>query len=122
MADKKTILYVQTSGLDAPERQYAPLILATTAAAMGVDAIVYYLAKGVTVVKKGVPETIKMGAFPPLKDAMDQALKSGVKLMVCEQSCMLFGIPRGDFVAGSQVVGAATLNDLLLDCDAAISF
>ena len=35
MADKKRMLYVQTSGIDRPERAYAPLVLATTAASKG---------------------------------------------------------------------------------------
>ncbi len=48
---KKKILYVQTSGVDTPERTYAPFILAATAAAMGIDATIYFLIKGVTVVK-----------------------------------------------------------------------
>jgi predicted peroxiredoxin len=53
---------------------------------------------------------------------MNQAIKAGVKLQVCEQSCMLLGIDKGQFVKDSKVVGAATLNDLLLEADAVLSF
>ena len=49
---KKKILYMQTSGVDTPERTYAPFILAATASAMGLDATIYFVIKGVTVVKK----------------------------------------------------------------------
>ncbi len=122
MAEKKKILYIQTSGVDTPERAYAPFILATTAAMMGIDATIYFLIKGVTIVKKGEAEKIKMGGFPSLKEVMDQAVKAGVKLMVCEQSCMLLGIPRGDFTPEAKIVGAATLNDLALNADAVICF
>ncbi|WXG42123.1 MAG: DsrE family protein [Candidatus Freyarchaeum deiterrae] len=122
MAEKQKILYVQTSGTDTPERLYAPFILGATAAAMGVDATIYFVIKGVTVVKKGEAEKIKLGSFPSLKDVMNQAIKAGVKLQVCEQSCMLLGIDKGSFVKDSKVVGAATLNDLLLDADAVLSF
>jgi len=118
----KKILYVQTSGVDTPERLYAPLILATTARMMGVDATVYFLIKGVTVVKKGEAEKIKIGSFPGLKEVMDQAIKAGVKLMVCDQSTQLMGLNRGDYIDAAKVVGAATLNDLLLNADAVISF
>lgn len=38
----KKILYVQTSGLDTPERLYAPFILGSTAASMGIEATVYF--------------------------------------------------------------------------------
>mgnify|MGYP001151339716 FL=1 len=122
MTEKKRILYVQTSGVDNPERAYSPFILATTAAMMGIDATVYFLIKGVTLVKKGEAEKIKIGSFPSLKDVMDQAVKAGVKLVVCEQSCGLLGIPRGDFTPESKIVGAATLNDLALNADAILCF
>jgi|GEM_PF-2698720 len=41
--------------------------------------------------------------------------------LVCEQSCLLLGLDRGDFVEGAEVVGAATLNDVVLSADAVVS-
>lgn len=120
--EKEKILYVQTSGIDTPERTYAPFILATTAVAMGIDATIYFVIKGVTIVKKGEAEKVKLGEFPSLQQVMDQAIQAGVKLEVCEQSCMLLGIDRGDFVDESVVVGAATLNDRALDADSVLCF
>ncbi len=120
--EKEKILYVQTSGIDTPERTYAPFILATTAVAMGIDATIYFVIKGVTIVKKGEAEKVKLGEFPSLRQVMDQAIQAGVKLEVCEQSCMLLGIDRGDFVDESVVVGAATLNDRALDADSVLCF
>ena len=122
MSEKKRILYVQTSGVDTPERTYAPFVLATTAAIMNIDTTIYFLVKGVTVVKKGEAEKIKLGSFPSLKEVMDQATKAGVKLLVCEQSTQLLGLSRGDFIPEAKVVGAATLNDLVLDADAILCF
>lgn len=122
MSAKRKILYVQTSGIDNPERAYAPFILATTAAMMNIEATVYFVIKGVTLVKKGEAEKIKLGSFPTLKEVMDQAVKAGVKLSVCEQSCGLLGIPRGAFTKEANVVGAATLNDLALEADAVLCF
>jgi len=122
VASKKKILYVQTSGTDQPERSYAPFILATTAAMMNIEATVYFVIKGITLVKKGEAERIKLGSFPSLRDVMNQAIKAGVKLVVCEQSCNLLGIPRGDFVSEASIVGAATLNDLALNADAVLCF
>ncbi len=117
-----TLLYVQTSGIDTPERLYSPFVLAQTAKAMGIDAIIYFLGMGITVVKKGNAEKIKMGSFPSLKEIMDQAVKAGVKLMVCEQSCQLIDLAKGDFVPPAEIVGAATLNDLVLDADGTMWF
>ena len=121
MAEKKKIVYLQTSGTDTPERLYAPFILAATAAAMDIEPIVYFFIKGITAVKKGEAEKIRIGQFPSLSEVIDQAVGAGVKLMVCEQSCMLLGLDRGDFIEPAQVVGAATLNDIVLDADAVIS-
>ena len=120
MSAKKKILYVQTSGVDTPERTYAPFVLAATAAAMGLDPTIYFFIKGITIVKKGTAEKVKVGQFPTLRQVMDQAIKAGVKLVVCEQSCMLLEIPRGEFIPEAKIVGAATLNDMVLDADAVI--
>ena len=122
MSEKKKILYVQTSGVDTPERTYAPFILATTAVAMGLEATIYFLIKGITILKKGEAEKIKLGSFPSLKEVMDQADKVGVKFIVCEQSCSLLGLGRGEFVDSANIAGAATLNDLLVEADAVLSF
>jgi len=56
-------------------------------------------------------ETVKEGEFPNLEEIMDQAMKAGVKLLVCEQSTRLLRMERGDFVPVTKVVGAGTLND-----------
>ncbi|MCK5484991.1 MAG: DsrE/DsrF/DrsH-like family protein [Desulfobacterales bacterium] len=117
-----TLLYVQTSGTDRPERLYSPFILAQTAKAMGIDATIYFLGTGITVLKKGNAEDIKIGSFPSLKDVMDQAVQAGVKLMVCEQSCQLINLDKGDFIPEAEIVGAATLNDLVLDADGTMWF
>ncbi len=123
VSKKQKLLYVQTSGPDTPERLYSPFILAQTAKTMGLDATVYFLGKGVLVVKKGEAEKVKVGSFPTLKQVMDDATKAGVKLMICGQSCALFGLdPKGAFVADGQVVGAATLNDVVLEADGTMWF
>ena len=119
---KKSILYVQTSGVDTPKRLYSPFVLGMTAKAMDIDATVYFLGMGITVVKKGMAETVKEGSFPTVKEIMDQAIAAGVKLLVCEQSTQLLNINRGDFIPEAKIVGAATLNDLVLDADATMWF
>lgn len=122
MVERKKILYVQTSGVDTPERTYAPFILAATAAAMGLDATIYFVVKGITIVKKDAAEKVRIGQFPTLRQAMDQAIKAGVKFAVCEQSCMLLNMGRGEFIPEAKIVGAATLNDMALDADAVLCF
>lgn len=53
---------------------------------------------------------------------MDQALKAGVELMDCEQSTQLIALQRGDFIDAAKIVGAATLNDLVLEADGTMWF
>ncbi len=120
----KKILYVQTSGPDTPERLYSPLVLATTAKAMGIDAAVYFLAKGILGVKRGEPAKVKMGNFPSLKEVMDQAAAAGVEMFACAQSAQLWGTKASpeEFEPPVKVVGAATLNDLVLEYDAVLTF
>jgi predicted peroxiredoxin len=77
---------------------------------------------GITVVKKGEAEKVKEGSFPTVKEIMDQATAAGVKFLVCEQSTQLLNLDRGDFIKEAKVVGAATLNDLVLDADATMWF
>ena len=122
MAEKKKLLYVQTSGIDTPKRLYSPFVLGMTAKAMEIDAAIYFLGLGLTVVKKGMAETVKEGEFPTLKEIMDQAVNAGVELLICEQSTQLLHMERGDFVPEAKVVGAATLNDLVLDADGTMWF
>ena len=119
---KKKILYVQTSGIDTPERLYAPFILAMTAQAMDLEASIYFLIKGITVLKKGEAEKIKISNFPTLKEIMNQAMKAGVKIYACAQSCDLLNMPKGDLIAGVTVAGAATVNDLVLEADGVLYF
>jgi len=122
MADAKKMLYVVTSGTDRPEQLYSPFVLGMTAVAMGMEATVYFLIKGITAVKKGEAEKIQMGTFPKLSEIMEQAKKAGVKIMICEQSCQLLGIPKGEFIDWGKIVGAATLNDMVIDADGVLCF
>ncbi|MBN1298600.1 MAG: DsrE family protein [Actinobacteria bacterium] len=115
--ENKKLLYVQTSGISAPKRLYSPFILAQTAKAMDIEPILYFLGEGITVVTKGNAEKIRMGNFPSLKEVIDQTVSMGIELMVCQQSMQIFGqnLSPSDFIEGTKIVGAATLNSLVLE-------
>lgn len=114
--EEKHILYVQTS--DTPERQYSPLVLAQTAKAMDIKATVYFLGTGLKILKPGVAEMIKIGEFPTVKEMIDKSLDMGVEILVCEASKRMLGWEKVDLIPGAKIVGAATLNDLVLEADA----
>ena len=109
-------MYVQTS--HDPERQYSPLVLAQTAIAMNIKATVYYLGTGLRILKPGEAERIKLGEFPTVKEMIDKSLEMGVEILVCEASKRMLGWEKVDLIPGPKIVGAATLNDLVLEADA----
>lgn len=120
VVEKESILYVQTS--DVPERQYSPLVLAQTAKSMDIEAKVYYLGQGLKVLLPGRAEKIKLGSFPSLREMIDNTLSMGIKIYVCEASKQMFGWEKVDLISGVKIVGAATLNDLVLESDKAMWF
>jgi predicted peroxiredoxin len=119
MADQN-ILYVQTS--NAPERQYSPLVLAQSAKAMDIDAAVYYLGMGLTVLKPGEAEKMQLGSFPSVAEMLQKTLAMGITVYVCEASKQMLGWETVELIPGVKIVGAATLNDLVLDADAVMYF
>lgn len=118
MKDEKMILYVQTS--DQPERQYTPLVLAQTAAAMDLKPVVYYLGMGLTVLRPGEMEKIQLGSFPSVREMMDKTLAMGIPVYACEASKQMLGLESIELIEGAKCVGAGTLNDLALDASATI--
>nr|MDO8109176.1 DsrE/DsrF/DrsH-like family protein [Candidatus Sigynarchaeota archaeon] len=117
---KKFLLYVQTT--DAPEKQYSPLVLAQTAKAMNIEAKVYYLGTGLRILKPGAADQIKLGSFPSVKEMIDQTLKAGIEILVCEASKRMLGWEKVELIPGVKIVGAATLNDLVLDAGGTMWF
>ncbi len=114
------ILYVQTS--DNPERQYSPLVLAQAARAMDVEASVYYLAAALRVLRLEVAANIKIGGFPSLLEMLRQTMDMGIPAYVCEASKRMLGWQDVTLIDGLKIVGAATLNDLVLDADGTMWF
>jgi len=120
MKDENSILYVQTS--DTPERQYSPLVLAQTAKAMDIKAKVYYLGQGLRVLLPGAAEKIKVGSFPSVLEMINKTLDMGIEIYVCEASKQMLGWEKVELLPGVKVVGAGTLNDLVLESGATMWF
>ena len=120
MKDDKFILYVQTS--DSSERQYSPLVLAQTAKAMGLKAVVYYLGQGLRILLPGAAEKIKLGTFPTVAEMLQKTMQAGIEIDVCEASKQMLGWDKVNLIKGVKIVGAATLNDLALEAAATMWF
>lgn len=124
MGGKKKILYVQTSGVETPERTYAPFILGATAMAMDMDASIFFGIKGVTILQRGQADKITLPQpFGSLKAAIELASEAGVSFLVCEESAQMLGIDlKEGFIEGVKIVCAPNLNSLAVDSDAIITF
>jgi predicted peroxiredoxin len=120
MEKESSILYVQTS--DQPERQYSPLVLAQTAKMMDIDAAVYYLGMGLKILRPGEADKIKLGSFPSVADMIKKTLDMGIELYVCEASKQMLSWDKVELIPGVKIVGAATLNDLVLEKDKTMWF
>jgi len=122
----KKILYVQTHGVDTPERSATPFFLAAAAAAMEIEAAIYFTMNGPTLLRKGVPETLVVpkagGGGAKLKHFIDQALDLGVTLYVCQPSLDLHGLTIEDLIDGVQMIGGAAFNMMALEADAVVAF
>lgn len=121
----KTIMYVQSHGVDEPGKSATPFFLATAAAAMDIEAAIYFTMNGATLLKKGVAQElmIKRGeGGQNLRFFMDQALDLGVKFYVCQPSLDLHDLTMDDLIDGVEMIGGAAFNDMALEADAVISF
>lgn len=119
------VLYVQTTGVEAPERSATAMFLASAAAAMDLEAAIYFTQFGPTLLQKGVAEGLKVkkgtvGAT--LKHFIDQAMELGVKFYVCQPSLDLNDLTMADLMDGVEMIGGAAFNDLALESDQVISF
>jgi predicted peroxiredoxin len=85
---------------------------------MDIKATVYYLGTGLRILKPGEAEKIKLGNFPTVKEMIDKSLEMGVEILVCEASKRMLGWETVELIPGVKIVGAATLNDLVLEADA----
>ena len=120
MEKKDSLLYVQTS--DDPERQYSPFILAQSAKAMDIDAAVYFLGQSLRILRPEAAEALKIGDFPNIKELIEKTLHMGIPIYVCEASKKMLGWDQVELVEGLKIVGAATLNDLVLDAGGTMWF
>ncbi len=124
--DTKKILYVQTHGVDMPERSATPFYLAAAGAAMDADVGIYFTMNGPTLLQRGVPDTLivpkKGGGGRELAYFIKQALEIGVKLYVCQPSLDLHALKLEDLIDGVEMIGGAAFNDMALNADAVIAF
>jgi hypothetical protein len=118
-AEGKKILVIQTHGVETPRRTYSPLFYAMAAAAMEMDVMVWFTMDGTNQLKKGAAEKVQLDPTSDvtLKTMLEQAMESGVKLRVCQQSMALWNMQSEDLIPGVEILGATSIIDLALESD-----
>jgi len=121
---------------------YPPLLLATTARSMNIEASIFFTLYGMQILKKNaklkvaplanpampmpVPNIIgalpgmtsmasmmmkgmfKKQSVPPIKELLDMARETGVKLIACQMTMDVLGIKQKSLVEGIEFGGLAT--------------
>ncbi len=124
MSKQTRLLIIQTSGIQTPERIPAAFFIATTGAAMDMDATIVFTVNGATIVEKNAAEraSIKEGGTT-IRTFLDQAVSAGVKLMVCHQSLDLHDLEPDNLIDDvEEIIGAAALLDMTMDADVVLTF
>lgn len=124
-SETKKYLYIQTTGVEAPERSASPFFLATTAALMDHDSAMVFTITATSLLKKGVAENLRIKSGSDgatLQFFIDQARDAGVKFYVCAPSLDLNDCRLEDLIEVDGVVGGTALNEMALDADVVITF
>jgi peroxiredoxin family protein len=103
------------------EGAYPPLVLATTAVAMGMDTSIFFTSHGLNIIHKDfearleattTESTFTKKNVAPIRELLDVARESGVRLIACQTTMDVFGFTRDDFIAGIEFGGAAAFLSL----------
>ncbi|MCQ4335947.1 MAG: DsrE family protein [Sulfolobales archaeon] len=120
---KRKVLIVVTHGPEDLDRTYAPLFMASIAAAMENEVDVFYMIKGPKLLDKHWQEEERKKGGNPFIHFFDMAKSNGVKMYVCVQSLKdMCHMKEEDVVDGVEIVGGSTLIDLLFEADRAMFF
>ena len=119
----KRILYVQTTGVEQPERSATVFFLAASGAAMDIEVGIFFTQLGPSLLQRGVPETLRVRkGGVTLGHFMEQARDIGVKFYVCQPSLELTDLKMQDLSDGVEMIGGAAFNSMALDADRVICF
>ncbi len=113
--DRDKVLVVQSNGIGNAERAYATFIFGKASLSMGKKVTIFMLMDGVSIARKGNAAKVKHPAFDRLDRVMDEVIKAGATVYVCELSATFRNMKQADLVDGAKIAGAATYVTLLSD-------
>lgn len=132
----KLVLVVSKGTLDG---LYPPFILATTAAAQGMEVHMYFtfggmrlltqsmagsldVSKDLDLSKEELMSLLKKGGMPTIQEILDRARQMGVKIHACSSTMKLFGTGEQDIAKYDDIIGASAYLDLASDPNAITLF
>ena len=122
MAGQEKIVYIVTHAGEDPERATLPLMLATAAQAMEVEAVVALQGSAVFLAKKGYLEHIHAAGLPALKALVDTFLSEKGKLLVCVPCIRERKIEETDLIEGAVPGAAAALTMEILSAHSTLVY
>jgi len=120
--DTRSVVYIQSSGVDTPQRAATPFFLAATAAAMEWDVKIYFTINGPTLLKKGVAENLYVKKDGKNGNFTEQARDLGVELLCCQPSLDLNDLDYEELIDGVKMIGGAAFNSLAAKASAVVCF
>jgi peroxiredoxin family protein len=132
MANRKIAILASGGSRDTA---YKVLNIATAAASMEMDVIIFFTFAGINLIHKGaygvlplpadmagVEEAFKVHNVPTVPDLVAIAQELGVKLIGCQMTMDLMNLSKDDLVDGVEVGGAATFLASAQDADVTLTF
>lgn len=132
MEKKKVAIIASNGGI---ETAYKVLNIATAAAALDAEVAIFFTFEGLTMIHKdaesmltlkpgneGFAEGFKRANVPSIKDLMDIAMESGVRLIGCQMTIDVMGLEKEHFLDGIELGGAATFLDFAFDAEVSLNF
>ncbi len=126
---KKIAIIVSESSFD---KSMMAMMIANTAASMGMDVHIFFTFFGLNLLKKGCKPKLKgiyrlfTGTFekrmakvgiPKFGEQLSMAIDQSVNIYACSTSMELMGIKKEDIADNIKVIGAAGFLDLAADSD-----
>lgn len=133
MAENKKVAVIATKG--NLEDAYPPLNIAVAAAASGADVAIFFTFEGLKLIHKQADEIVQPSpgkemirdalakhGIPKVSDLIEMAKESGVRLIACQMTCDVLGMPAEDLVDGIELAGAAAFLDFAMDANITATF
>lgn len=132
MSNKKVAIIASSGGL---ETAYKVLNIATAAAALDAEAAIFFTFEGLSIIHKeseqmlqlkpgneGLAEGFQRANVPSVKELLNLAKESGVRLIGCQMTIDVMGLDKEHFIDGIELGGAATFLDFAFDSQVTLNF